>query len=113
MTSLVLKHLKTSQDVVKRFGMSEVIYRDHMSLPDRSARVNHAAARPLWQQVADDLRAEITAGHLTPGARLPSEIELAEQYAVSRVTIRHSIKALAEESLLEAVHGRGTFVASS
>lgn len=57
-----------------------------MSWEDRSGRVNHVGARPLWQQVADDLRADIRAGRLPRGARLPSESELAELYGVSRVT---------------------------
>jgi DNA-binding GntR family transcriptional regulator len=84
-----------------------------MALDDRSARVNHDAARPLWAQVAGDLRSDIRSGSLAPGARLPSENELAGQYGVSRVTIRHAIKTLSEEGLVEAVHGRGTFVTDS
>jgi DNA-binding GntR family transcriptional regulator len=83
-----------------------------MSLEDRSARINHDAARPLWQQVADDLRADITTGHLTAGTRLPAEHELATQYGVSRVTVRHAIKALAGEHRVEVVQGRGTFIAT-
>lgn len=81
-----------------------------MSLEDRAGRINHDAARPLWQQVTDDLRAEITGARLTAGARLPAEHELATQYGVSRVTVRHAIKALADEHLVEVVQGRGTFV---
>lgn len=81
-----------------------------MSLEDRSARINHGAARPLWQQVSDDLREQITAGRFPAGTRLPSELELAGQYGVSRITIRHAIKALADEAVLQVVHGRGTFV---
>lgn len=81
-----------------------------MALQDRSARINHDAARPLWQQVADDVRADIHSGRLPAGARLPSENDLAHQYGVSRVTIRHALQSLSEEGLTEAVQGRGTFV---
>ena len=81
-----------------------------MALEDRSSRINHAGARPLWQQVADDLRDQITSSRLAPGARLPSETDLGYQYGVSRVTVRHAIQALADDGLVEAVHGRGTFV---
>ncbi|MDX6389389.1 MAG: hypothetical protein QOJ73_452, partial [Streptosporangiaceae bacterium] len=59
-----------------------------MSLEDRSARINHDAARPLWQQVADDLRADITAGRLAAGVRLPAEHELAAQYGC-RIMLRN------------------------
>ena len=60
--------------------------------------------------IANDMRAEIQAGRLRPGTRLPSETDLGYQYGVSRVTIRHAIKALSDEGLVEAVHGRGTFI---
>jgi GntR family transcriptional regulator len=43
---------------------------------------------------------------------LPAEHELAAQYGVSRVTVRHAIKTLVDEHLAEAVQGRGTFVAA-
>ena len=81
-----------------------------MSLPDRRARIDHRAPRLLWLQVADDLRADIDSGDLPPGARLPSEAEMAEQYGVSRDTIRRATAELAGAGLLVVLHGRGTFV---
>jgi DNA-binding GntR family transcriptional regulator len=81
-----------------------------MALEDRSSRINHAGARPLWRQVADDLRDDIESNRMRPGARLPSETDLGYQYGVSRVTVRHAIQALSDDGLVEAVHGRGTFV---
>jgi DNA-binding GntR family transcriptional regulator len=50
-------------------------------------------------------------GRLAAGVRLPAEHELAAQYGVSRVTVRHSIKELVDEHLVEVVQERGTFVA--
>ena len=55
------------------------------------------------------MRAEIERGELTD--RLPGELELADQYGVSRDTIRRAIQELAGEGLLVVLHGRGTFVA--
>jgi DNA-binding GntR family transcriptional regulator len=49
-------------------------------------------------------------GRRAAGVRLPAEHELAAQYGVSRVTVRHSIKELVDEHLVEVVQGRGTFV---
>jgi GntR family transcriptional regulator len=65
---------------------------------------------PLYQKVYRDLRARIAAGDLAIGARLPPESELARQVDVSRITLRHALKLLAEEGLIARVHGRGTFV---
>jgi DNA-binding GntR family transcriptional regulator len=81
-----------------------------MSLPDKRDRINHRAPRLLWQQVCDDLRAEMDSGELETDARLPGELELAEQYGVSRDTIRRAIQELVGEGRLVVLHGRGTFV---
>jgi DNA-binding GntR family transcriptional regulator len=42
--------------------------------------------------------------------RLPGELELFEQYGVSRDTIRRAIQELVSENRLVALHGRGTYV---
>jgi DNA-binding GntR family transcriptional regulator len=81
-----------------------------MSLPDKRGRIDHRAPRLLWQQVADDLRAEMDSGELAIDTRLPSEFELADQYGVSRDTIRRAIQELVSENRLVVLHGRGTFV---
>ena len=62
-------------------------------------------------QVADDLRAEMQSGALSPGDKLPGEAEMAEVYGVSRDTIRRATSKLSEEGILVILHGRGTFVA--
>jgi DNA-binding GntR family transcriptional regulator len=81
-----------------------------MSLPDKRGRIDHRAPRLLWQQVYDDLRAEIESGELGPDARLPGELEMADQYGVSRDTIRRAIQELVGEDRLVVLHGRGAFV---
>lgn len=84
-----------------------------MSLPEKRERINHRAPRLLWQQVCDDLRAGMDSGELAADARLPGELELAEQYGVSRDTIRRAIQELVTEGRLVVLHGRGTFVQDS
>ncbi len=54
--------------------------------------------------VADAL-VEMILGHLSPGASLPSEAELANQFAVSRLTIREAVKMLEGRGLLELAAG--------
>ncbi|MFC0864115.1 GntR family transcriptional regulator [Sphaerimonospora cavernae] len=46
----------------------------------------------------------------TPGTRLPTELEMAGQYGVSRISVRRAVKELAAQGLLTVVHGRGTSV---
>jgi GntR family transcriptional regulator len=50
---------------------------------------------------------------LAPDAAIPSERELAERYALTRMTVRHAIDQLVSEGRLYRVAGRGTFVARS
>ncbi len=66
---------------------------------------------PIYVQIRETLRGEITGGALKRGERLPPEHELAGKFGVSRMTIRESIEDLVDEGLLYRRHGVGTFVA--
>jgi GntR family transcriptional regulator len=84
-----------------------------MTLDDRSGRIDHAKPEHIWAQVAADIRADITAGRLAPGAKLPGELELAAQYGVARLTVRRAIAELVTEERLVILRGRGTYVKQS
>ena len=64
--------------------------------------------RPRYEEIADHLRARIA--ELQPGDILPSEIELSDQFGVSRMTARHAVQTLEREHLLHRRKGKGTFV---
>ncbi|MCE7005481.1 GntR family transcriptional regulator [Kibdelosporangium philippinense] len=84
-----------------------------MAWEDRRDRIDRDGPALVWQQIADDIAADIESGALPSGSRLPSEQVLADDvYGVSRPTVRRAIAALVERSLLTVVHGRGTFVTS-
>lgn len=68
-------------------------------------------ARPLYQQLKDDLRQKILTGDLKPDERIPSERELCLKHRVSRMTVRQALAELTSEGLLYRTHGKGTFVA--
>jgi GntR family transcriptional regulator len=82
-----------------------------MSLDDRSGRINHDSATTVTEQVAADIEADIDSGMMAPDTRLPTELELAEQYGVSRVTVRRAIAVLRDRGKVVTVHGRGTYTA--
>jgi DNA-binding GntR family transcriptional regulator len=65
---------------------------------------------PTYQRIADDLRAAIVDGSLSPGARLPSRHELARQYEVSDRVAVEAVRLLAAEGFVEARSGSGTYV---
>ena len=66
----------------------------------------------LAKQIAEKIRASITDGTLKADDRLPTEQELANQFQVSRPTIREALKRLAAQSLIRSRRGPagGTFV---
>jgi GntR family transcriptional regulator len=84
-----------------------------MSLPDRSDLIDRSKLAYVWQQMADGIRADITAGMFAAGHRLPSEVELAGQYGVARMTARRAIAALVDDGVLVVLRGRGTYVTDS
>ncbi|HWO70094.1 MAG TPA: FadR/GntR family transcriptional regulator [Actinomycetota bacterium] len=57
--------------------------------------------------IVEQIRALIREGKLAPGDRLPSERDLAEQFGVSRVTVRDALRALEATGLVEIKVGAG------
>ena len=72
--------------------------------------IDPGSDRPVFKQIADDLRRSITSGEYGPGDRLPSESALIERFGVARMTVRSALGILAAEGLTVAEHGRGVFV---
>ena len=64
----------------------------------------------LYRQIAEQLRALMTAGEFTPGARLPAERDLAKQFGVSRPSVREALIALEVEGWVEVRTGSGVYV---
>jgi GntR family phosphonate transport system transcriptional regulator len=64
----------------------------------------------LWRQIGERIADEITSKGLRPGARLPTEPELAQRFAVSRNTVRRAMSMLEDDGVVRIEQGRGTFV---
>ena len=64
----------------------------------------------LRDVVVERLKKYITAGCLKPGDRLPNETELAEQFGVSRLSLREATKALELFGIVESKTGVGLTV---
>jgi DNA-binding FadR family transcriptional regulator len=63
------------------------------------------------QLVREQLEGAIAGGTFKPGARLPSERELVQQFGVSRVSVREALRSLEALGMIEILRGRGSFVA--
>ena len=64
----------------------------------------------IYKSVADRLRIRVNGAECRVGDVLPGEKALAEQYGVSRMTIRKAVDMLIEWGLVERRHGSGTYV---
>lgn len=62
------------------------------------------------QDVLDAIGLKIVSGELTPGALLPTEAKLAQNFGLSRPSLREGLRALAHKGLVEARTRRGTTV---
>jgi DNA-binding FadR family transcriptional regulator len=72
--------------------------------------INRAARTAAYRQLADLLRARITSGQLRPGDLLPFEARLAQEYQISRQTVRKALELLRVEGLVVTERGYGTRV---
>ncbi|WP_326549268.1 GntR family transcriptional regulator [Micromonospora sp. NBC_01813] len=66
-----------------------------------------------YREIADALRSAIEQGELAPGAKVPTEYELAETYQVSRETVRRALADLRAAGLIESARAAGTRVAAA
>jgi GntR family transcriptional regulator len=66
--------------------------------------------KALHTQITDWLLNQINGGQLKPDQKLPSENELAENFDVSRVTVRRALQTLESQSIIYRCQGLGSFV---
>ncbi|SMP60887.1 transcriptional regulator, GntR family [Sphaerochaeta associata] len=68
--------------------------------------------KPLYEQFKEIIVMRIANGEYRSNDLLSSEREFAEQFNISRVTVRQAISDLVKDGVLVRKHGKGTFVAS-
>ena len=72
--------------------------------------LDYRDVRPIYSQIADGFRAQITAGILRGEDKLPSVRELAVQLSINPNTIQRSYRQLEAEGWIATVPGKGCFV---
>jgi len=65
---------------------------------------------PKYQVIADELRIHILAGKYANDQALPTEYGIAEEYRVSRQTVRQALSVLSKEGLIEKRQGSGSYI---
>ena len=75
--------------------------------------LDYRDVRPIYTQIIDSFKEQITAGILSPGDKLPSVRELAAQLAINPNTIARSYRALESDGWIVTVPGKGCFVSAN
>ena len=65
----------------------------------------------VYVQVADHIAGLVESGRLRPGARLPGERDLAEQYGIALGTARRVVQELRDRGVVVTLPAKGTFIA--
>ena len=74
--------------------------------------LDYRSARPIYAQIVEGLKEQVSAGVLGPGDRLPSVRELAAELAINPNTIQRAYRQLEMEGWIVTVPGKGCFVCS-
>lgn len=77
---------------------------------DAGDEIDPRVATPVWRQLADILRRRILSGAIPPGAAIPSESQLHDEFGLAQGTIRKAVALLRAEDLVVTVMGRGSYV---
>lgn len=72
--------------------------------------LDYRDARPIYQQIMDGIRRQITEKVLQPGEKLPSVRELAMQMSINPNTIQRAYRQLEMEGWITTLPGKGCFV---
>lgn len=81
------------------------------AVPTGAQRPERGSRTPVWEQVEADVRRRLDAGAFADG--VPGEHALAQEYAVSRQTVRQALRALREAGTLLAHRGRPSRVGTA
>ena len=73
--------------------------------------LSNSSGKPIYEQIADQVKEQILAGALSAGDALPSMRVLAKELRISVITTKRSYEELERDGFLDNVPGKGCFVA--
>ena len=72
--------------------------------------ITNQSDRPIYEQIMDQIKAQIMNGELKEGAALPSMRLLAKELRISIITTKRAYEELEREGYIESYTGKGSFV---
>lgn len=80
-------------------------------MPQVDIIISNSSGKPIYEQIADQVKEQIMAGALAAGDALPSMRLLAKELRISVITTKRAYDELEADGFLYTVAGKGCFVA--
>lgn len=74
--------------------------------------LNNSSMIPIYEQLMDQIKAQILSGDLKDNEALPSVRLLSGELKISALTVKKAYDKLEEEGFVTTIHGKGTFVSA-
>ena len=74
--------------------------------------ISNSSDKPIYEQIAQQIKKMIISGELSPGDALPSIRFLAKELRISVITTKRAYSDLERDGFIETVTGKGSFVAN-
>ena len=74
--------------------------------------ISNSGGRPIYEQIADQIKGQIISGKLQAGEPLPSMRALAQDLKISVITTKRAYNDLESDGFIETVAGKGCFVSA-
>ncbi|MBC3899621.1 GntR family transcriptional regulator [Acetobacterium malicum] len=74
--------------------------------------ISNSSDKPIYEQIAKQIKKMIISGELSPGDALPSMRFLAKELRISVITTKRAYSDLERDGFIETVTGKGSFVAN-
>lgn len=72
--------------------------------------INNSSETPIYEQIASQIREQISSGDLVAGSMLPSVRSLAGDLKISALTVKKAYDYMEQQGFIVTVHGKGSFV---
>ena len=76
-------------------------------------RINPASGKAIYEQIMEQIKAQIISGQLKENDILPSVRTMAKELKISALTVKKAYDNLEAEGMTVTVHGKGTYVSAS
>lgn len=74
--------------------------------------INSSSMVPIYEQIVDQVKAQIISGELKEDDNLPSVRTLSKELRISALTVKKAYDSLEQEGFTVTIHGKGTYVAA-